>query len=210
MVRPPLFPSRSVFAAVARSEDAAAEIKPIDAAHARRDTDTTPVSSGVSMMRCLLLALIALATLSGCASHDKPRRPDAITTIRDAQSGIDRQRLIKRRLLEANPIEHAIENYLRADPRIKEARFAILIPDRFFVCIGGMDDSFTYCVAVTAHEPMSPDDAQKLLLEAFAAAGMRRNYGYDKLVVDGNQWGVRWGTIELREDENPDLSALQP
>ena len=157
-------------------------------------------------MRFILFLLMLGGVIAGCRSAPAERRP--ADDVSWANEQIDAQRVIKRRLLLADPIERRVEAHLQRDPRVKSARFAIVIPG--FGCSGVSDTApFSFATVVAARQPMTDEEARQLLQEACSAAEASLNLHYSEIVRDGDTWAVRSGSIQPTTQENPDLSALR-
>ncbi len=159
-------------------------------------------------MQSILYILIAagLTALAGCASQQAPEQSSRYQ-IEWADEIIDAQRIVKRRLLVADPIERAIEKRLIADDRTEAARFAINIPT--WPQFDGFSDDAPYhftCVMTTT-VPLSPYEAMQILNDALNASDLNARI-YEQ-GMDGRTWAL-WGTLVRKELENPDLSVLQP
>jgi hypothetical protein len=147
---------------------------------------------------------ILSSILAGCA----PPAPQesAANRISWADELIEGQRVIKRRLLIADPIERKIEAHLRRDPRVTSARFATLIPG---FGMDGVSDAapFQFETVVMTRDPMPDADAAELLRAVFESAGAKAGAGTARIVRNGNVWSAS-GTVYPTTKDNPNLSEL--
>src|SRR5688500_12447284 len=108
--------------------------------------------------------LLAWWAGAGCASRPVAEPPPSVD-VSWANEQIDVQRIMKRRLLAADPIERAVEAHLTRDPRVEDARFAIVIAN--FGCDHSSADAFfSFATVVKSREPMTADDVLRLLRDA--------------------------------------------
>ena len=159
-----------------------------------------------SVAAAAVLVLVVLA-VAGCASP-APAEWRPADQVSWAVEQIEAQRVVKRRLLAADPLERNVEARLAADPRVESARFAILIPG--FGGHGVSDDAPFHCAAVlvTRDDAMTEDDVRRLIHDACRAAGGAAQLWFSEVVRDGNTWAVPSGLLYPTQVENPDLSAL--
>lgn len=152
-------------------------------------------------MRPMLLLAFALA-LAACASEPAPANPPG-EAIRWANKQIDQQRATKQELLRADPIERRIEAFLNRDPRVKAARFALIVSDGF--APDSFDEHWSYAAVVECHTAMSEDEASDMVEAALRDAGASAvwDHGFHG---HGNTWSQQ-GTLAPAA-ENPDLSPL--
>lgn len=155
-----------------------------------------------------LLPLLTFSMFAGCStSHTRQESWTPAEQLSYAEERILAQRLIKQRLIQADPVERQIEAYLKHDPRVVSARFSIALPE--FGTYSPTPEHFPFVVVVTTHQAMSQDDALTLLGQACASAGYRvAHWDKSSIVMDKDTWGIRWGTLIPLSAENPDLSAL--
>ena len=156
-------------------------------------------------MRQRLFLILSLLAFLGCSQRHESR--SARDDIAWANEQIDAQRVVKRRLLAADPIERDIEQNLVANDRIISARFAINIPS--WPQVNGFPDDapfFFTCVMTTA-ESSPPQDAVQILLDILDAADLvaRIYQSFD----DAGTCAIE-GSLQRKNLENPNLSVLQP
>ncbi len=158
------------------------------------------------MIRTVLI-LLAL-TLYGCAQYEHAYQQEPGQHIGDAQERITRQRLIKRQLLVADPLERATEQALNNDQRVASARVAFLIADLSCGSSGlVMGHDFTFVAAGTTHEPATDEEVRQFVIDALRVSGLTANHL--DVTVHGHEWAISWGLVNRIEKENPDLSILQ-
>lgn len=160
-------------------------------------------------MRSILYLMLLVGMAAGCQSAPEERSPAYDVLL--ANELIDGQRIIKRQLLLADPIERRIEGHLQRDPRVEAARFAIIIFDFGWSFVRTVSESapLSFATVITARQCMTDDEARQLLEAACHASGYSLNRHSAALVRDGNTWAVHLGLIQPDAQENPDLSVLR-
>lgn len=153
-------------------------------------------------MRCLILFTILVA-LTACESSATVESSPA-DEIAWANEQIDVQRLTKRWLLIAEPIERQVEAHLNADPRVASARFAIDL--KGWGTCGTSADTLFFTAVVHSRELMDDEAAMQLLDVACATAEASPNT-WCRIDRDGSTWAIS-GFIDPAPRANPDLSVL--
>lgn len=156
------------------------------------------------MMRSRRLLILGLMAFSGCCPQQETQ--SFHDDIAWANERIDAQRVVKRRLLAADPIERAIEQRLVADERVSSARVAINIPT-WPQHHGFSDDApFFFTCVMTPVAVSPPHDAEQIFMDASGAVDVTADVY--SAIEDAGTWAIE-GTLQRRELENPDLSVLQ-
>lgn len=153
------------------------------------------------MLRYALLLTCVLAFI-GCQQRTV-YEPDPLNELHRANERIVTQREIKHRLLIADPLERAVEQYLTQHPKTQSAKFAILIPHRWSMNESWLD----FATVVTTHEPMSKPDAVRLMLEALASAGLTADLCESDIAMNDLTWSMSWANLRIPLD-NSDLSSI--
>ena len=154
-------------------------------------------------MRHRLALILSLLFFVGCSQRQDAR--SAQNEIAWSNEKIDAQRVVKRRLLAADPIERTIEQNLIANDRITSARFAINIPT--WPQVDGFSDDapfFFTCVMTTAESSHAPDAVQ-ILRDTLDAVDLTAQI-YQSFDHAGT-YAIK-GSLQRKNLENPDLSVL--
>ena len=152
------------------------------------------------ILRFLILSLFASVS---CCTQQSPELDK--NEIYWADEQIDSQRMLKRRLLTADPIERGIEQQLLDDHRVQTARFAIQI-NTWLQTFGFSDDQpYTFICVMNLAESSSPQDATQILNDALEVSDMTIVNSSE--FNDANTWAIRGSMIPCGLD-NPDLSVL--
>lgn len=138
-----------------------------------------------------LIPLFLVAAV-GCNSTRSYQPPTPAEMIGQARGEIDHERRLRQSIVLVAPKEQAVLQALRADERVTQAFFA---SNNSYISMGflsGIDESiagsFWFSVVIETSTDLPTDQAQAVITQALAKAGLTTRQPRIELVNDGRFW----------------------